>query len=69
MRLLRTIPNETWLFLALLLVLAVATVLITPDPTDDVEGVVRQYGDRPAVLQALSSPPRKSLMNGCVRGT
>jgi len=28
-------------FLVLLLVVAVTTILITPDPTDDVEGVVR----------------------------
>jgi len=40
MRLLRWNRNAIYVVLASLLVVAVATVLITPDPTDDVHGVV-----------------------------
>ena len=31
------------MFFALLVVIAVATILITPDPTDDVDGILRTH--------------------------
>ena len=37
------------MFLALVVVFAVATILITPDPTDDVDGILRAH-------HALKSP-------------
>lgn len=43
MRFVRWNRDATYILLGLLLVVAVATVLITPDPTDDVHGIVRSH--------------------------
>ena len=43
MKPLTSTPNLTSILLALLLVLALANVLVTPNPTDDVRGVVHAH--------------------------
>lgn len=54
--------NLTGHLLALLLVLAVATVLITPDPTDDVSGVVRAHRAVHVPVLALVFAPFSILL-------
>jgi hypothetical protein len=44
-----------WVFLGLLLVVAVTTVLITPDPTDDIHAVLRQEADPPISAPASAA--------------
>ena len=44
-----------WVFLGLLLVVAVATVLITPDPTDDIQAFLCQ--DEASPILVLASAP------------
>ena len=39
----RVAGRRFWVFLALLVVIAVATIVITPDPTDDVDGILRSH--------------------------
>ena len=55
MKLRKTSSNLTWPLLALLLALAVATIQITPDPTDDVYGVVRPHKPLPERMVTLAS--------------
>lgn len=50
------IPKSAANLSALLLVLALATVLITPDPTDDVHGVVRSHRMLHTAVVAIASP-------------
>jgi len=44
-----------WVFLGLLLIVAVATVFITPDPTDDIHAVVRQDEASPILVPAFAA--------------
>ena len=51
---------------AVLALLAVATVLITPDPTDDVQGILHHLG-KLQKLAVLASIPLKTLSGSQIR--
>ena len=53
--------NASWMLIALLLALAAATVLITPDPTDDLAGVVRSRW--PLIATLRFSAPAKPILH------
>lgn len=55
-------PNLPTVLIALLVVTAVATILITPDPSDDVHAVLRSYHGLHAPAVVLFLAPLLTLL-------
>jgi len=62
MRFVRWNRDATCILLGLLLVVAVATVLITPDPTDDVHGIVRSHRTLYPAIAGIAVPTALTLL-------